>query len=140
MRGPSTTRASALRRKQTDAERLLWRHLRDRQLGGCKFRRQHKVGPYFADFACIESCLIVELDGGQHADNVLYDRNRTRFLEKRGWRLRRFWDNDVLTQTDAVLESILNELANCPSPQPSPRPGEREHSSPAVAGEGGSEG
>jgi very-short-patch-repair endonuclease len=114
-------KARELRRSETDAERKLWRFLRDRQLGGYKFRRQHPVGLYIVDFACIERGLIVELDGGQHAEQRRYDARRTEFLATQGFKVIRFWDNDALTQTDAVLEMILHELASCPSPQPSPR-------------------
>jgi very-short-patch-repair endonuclease len=95
--------------------------LRDRQLGGHKFRRQHPVGPYIADFACVERGLIVELDGGQHAEQKSYDARRSDALVARGFKVIRFWDNEVLTQTRAVLESILRELESRPSPQPSPR-------------------
>jgi very-short-patch-repair endonuclease len=112
-------KARELRRSETDAERKLWHFLRDRQLGGHKFRRQHPVGPYLADFACVERGLIVELDGGQHAEQQRYDARRTEFLIARGFKVIRFWDNEVLTQTSAVLESILRESR--PSPRPSPR-------------------
>jgi adenine-specific DNA-methyltransferase len=95
--------------------------LRDRQLGGHKFRRQHPVGPYIADFACVERGLIVELDGGQHAEQQRYDTRRTEFMVACGFRVIRFLDNEALTQTDAVRESILRELESSPSPQPSPR-------------------
>jgi very-short-patch-repair endonuclease len=112
-------KARELRRSETDAERKLWHFLRDRQLGGHKFRRQHPVGPYLADFACVERGLIVELDGGQHAEQQRYEARRTEFLIARGFKVIRFWDNEVLTQTSAVLESILRESR--PSPRPSPR-------------------
>jgi very-short-patch-repair endonuclease len=114
-------KARELRRSETDAERKLWHFLRDRQLGGHKFRRQHLVGPYIADFACVERRLIVELDGGQHSEQQGYDARRTEFLVAREFRVIRFWDNEVLTQTGAVLESILRELESRPSPRPSPR-------------------
>jgi very-short-patch-repair endonuclease len=114
-------KARELRRSETDAERKLWHFLRDRQLGGHKFRRQHAVGLYIADFACVERGLIVELDGGQHAGQQRYDARRTEFLVAHQFRVIRFWDNEVLTQTGAVLESILRELESRPSPRPSPR-------------------
>jgi len=120
--------ARKLRRAEADAERKLWYFLRTRQLGGHKFRRQHLVGPYIADFACPESHLIVELDGGQHAEQQQYDVRRTKALLACGYRVIRFWDNEALTHTDAVLETILHELETRPSPQPSPRRrGEGEH-------------
>ncbi|MEG3789911.1 endonuclease domain-containing protein [Lysobacter sp. CCNWLW3] len=102
--------ARHLRRSMTDAELRLWFHLRNRALMGCKFRRQHPIGPYIADFACIERGLIVETDGGQHADSGA-DRVRTRFLAFRGYRVLRFWNNDVLARTDAVLEQIHAAVA-----------------------------
>jgi very-short-patch-repair endonuclease len=100
--------ARHLRRSQTDAERRLWRYLRGRRLLGLRFRRQHPIGPYFADFACLELRLVVELDGGQHADprGQEHDRVRTAALEARGYAVIRFWDNDVLRDTQAVLATI----------------------------------
>jgi len=96
--------ARALRRKMTDAERLLWRHLRGGQLEGLKFRRQHPIPPYILDFCCVERRLVVELDGSQHS--VPADAARTAFLKLHGWQLLRFWDNEVLMQVDAVVEAI----------------------------------
>jgi very-short-patch-repair endonuclease len=99
MRLKSETRSFArhLRRNQTDAERRIWRHLRGRRLMGLRFRRQHPIGPYFADFVCLELRLVVELDGGQHADpcGLERDRVRTAALEERGYEVIRLWDNDV---------------------------------------------
>ena len=100
--------ARRLRREQTDAESKLWRHLRAGQMGGVKFRRQHAVPPYVADFCCIEKKLIIELDGSQHTDQK--DAVRTRYLESQGWKVIRFWDNDALLQTEAVLDAIWNAL------------------------------
>jgi len=118
-------RARALREAPTDAESLLWYHLRDRRLGHHKFRRQRPIGPYFADFACLEAKLIVELDGGQHVDAAAYDENRTRFIEAQGFRVLRFWNDEVLTQIDAVRERILQALqAADPHPNPLPQAGE----------------
>ena len=101
-------RARALRKGQTDAEALLWSRLRNRQLLGLKFRRQHPVGNYFADFACVEIGLAVELDGGQHAESLVidHDQRRERDFLALGFRTVRFWDNQVLQETDAVMESI----------------------------------
>jgi very-short-patch-repair endonuclease len=120
----SNTLARTLRKKQTDAERLLWGQLRAGRLGEVKFRRQHSVGPYFADFCSIEEKLIVELDGGQHAIRCAEDATRTDFLEKRGFKVIRFWDHEVLQSLEAVLESIRTHLIKSPSPQPSPSRGE----------------
>jgi adenine-specific DNA-methyltransferase len=129
-------RAKELRRSETDAERSLWQRLRDRQLGGFKFRRQHPIGVFIADFTCLERRLIVELDGGQHAEQKRYDVHRSNALATRGFKVIRFWDNEVLTQTDAVLESILRALESRPSPQPSPRK-RGEGDRPRLAGASG---
>ena len=98
-----------LRTNMTDAERRLWSLVRNRQLDGDKFRRQHPIGAFVADFVCIKRCLIIELDGGQHADSA-YDARRTAWLESYGWRVIRFWNNDVLSGTEGVLEEILQAL------------------------------
>jgi len=102
-------RARHLRRQATDAERRLWSALRDRRLSGYRFRRQFPIGPFIVDFACTRHQLIVEADGGQHADSET-DRKRTAFLEAEGWRVLRFWNNDVLANTSGVVETILKEL------------------------------
>ncbi|MDD5330577.1 MAG: endonuclease domain-containing protein [Sulfuricella sp.] len=117
-----TERARTLRENQSDAEQLLWRSLRSRQLEGCKFRRQHGIGSYIVDFVCIEAGLVVELDGGQHAEQLAYDAVRTEKLAAAGYRVLRFWNNEVLTNLEGVLESLRLELL--PSPQPSPQRGE----------------
>jgi|SRR6185503_10596180 very-short-patch-repair endonuclease len=98
--------AKELRINLTEAERLLWRHLRSRRLEGDKFRRQQVIGPYIVDFVCFQRRLIIELDGGQHAENISYDHRRTLFLEAAGFKVMRFWNNEVLGNTDSVLESI----------------------------------
>jgi len=108
-------RARVLRQTMTDAELRLWFHVRNRHLAGYRFRRQHPIGPYFADFACVERRLVVELDGGQHVAGHEADRRRTALLIRRGWRVIRFWDDDVLKYPHLVLETILREL-NSPSP------------------------
>lgn len=113
-----------LRRNETDAERKLWMHFRSRQMNGFKFRRQQPIGRYIVDFFCPEQRLVIELDGGHHADQVQADQRRTEFLTKAGYRVLRFWDNEVLTDTEAVLQKIVNEL-NHPSPSPLPQ-GARE--------------
>src|SRR5262249_7534924 len=94
-RSMSLKMARRLRRSVTVVERLLWRRLRDRQLDGHKFRRQHPLGPYVLDFFCEARKLVIEIDGGQHADQVQHDERRTRWLEERGCRVIRFWNNDV---------------------------------------------
>jgi adenine-specific DNA-methyltransferase len=102
----------------TEAETLLWQHLRARQVAGCKIRRQVELGPYIADFACIEKKLIIEADGGQHGEE--WDAERTASLESMGYRVLRFWNHEILTETEAVLERILNELHASPHPGPLP--------------------
>ncbi|MCC8539607.1 endonuclease domain-containing protein [Xanthomonas axonopodis pv. poinsettiicola] len=114
--------ARALRRDMTDAERALWRRLRGNQLKGFKFRRQHPIPPYIADFCCIEAKLIVELDGSQH--QASFDQARTRWLQSKGWIVLRFWNNDVLLSLDAVVEAISTIVAP-PYPHPNPSTGGR---------------
>ncbi|MDO9403645.1 MAG: endonuclease domain-containing protein [Polaromonas sp.] len=103
-------RARSLRLASTDAESLLWSRLRARQLNHLKFRRQYAIGPYFADFACIEIGLVIEVDGGQHAEAgaSVHDRQRSTLMNAQGFTTLRFWNNDVLTETTAVLEKILH--------------------------------
>lgn len=103
-------RARSLRRDGTEAERRLWRALRNRQLVGVKFRRQVAIGPYFADFACIAKKLVVELDGGQHADNKRLDDARTRSLAAQGYRVLRIWNNEVIENIEGVLGTIRSAL------------------------------
>jgi very-short-patch-repair endonuclease len=122
--GVRVSRARALRSTSTDAEKCLWTHLRNRQLLGYKFRRQHPIGHYFADFACIECGLVVELDGGQHADQANYDHARTIALQGAGFHVLRFWNHDVLQQTPVVLTQILQYLQTDPHPNPLPHAGE----------------
>ena len=102
--------AKRMRTAQTDAEALLWRHFRGKRFSGHKFRRQQPIGPFIADFVCLRCRLIVEADGGQHTDAAEYDEKRTAWLEAQGFRVLRFWNNDVLQRTDNVLDSILNAL------------------------------
>ena len=130
MKRQHVDRARELRQDMTDAEQKLWHHLRNRQLSGHKFRRQHDIDHYIADFACTEALLIVELDGGQHADQADYDERRTQHLQARGYRVLRFWNNDVLTNIEGVLTVILGSLAS-PAPHPNPLPaGERGQFAP----------
>jgi primosomal protein N' (replication factor Y) len=111
--------ARALRVNQTDAEKRLWTYLRNRAFFGFKFRRQMSVGPYIADFLCPARSLIIELDGGQHADS-LRDAQRTAWLEGEGYRVIRFWNNDVLANTEGVLTQIHAALGAPPHPTLSP--------------------
>lgn len=104
-------RARTLRKNPTEAERALWQRIRLRQLEGQKFRRQQPLGRYIVDFVCFEKKLIVELDGGQHAARVLSDAERTAWLEQQGFRVLRFWDNDVLKNIEAVSETITAALS-----------------------------
>lgn len=108
-----------LRRDMTDAEHALWRHLRARRLDGVKFRRQHPIPPYIADFCCIAARLIVEVDGSQHSQEK--DSVRSHFLEARGWRIARFWDHDVLRHTETVLDEVWRLIAE-PTLTPTPLP------------------
>jgi very-short-patch-repair endonuclease len=120
------TIAMELRHNQTDAERALWFRLRDRRLRGLKFRRQMPVYRYVVDFCCEAAHLVIELDGGQHAERSKEDAERTAALEAQGYLVLRFWNNDVLRNIDGVVESILETL-NPSLPHPSPLPnGERE--------------
>ncbi|WP_266183543.1 endonuclease domain-containing protein [Dyella humicola] len=126
MKRLNVDRARKLRTTVTDAEQVLWFRIRDRRLQGWKFRRQHEIDQYIVDFACLDAALIVELDGGQHGEQVAYDEARTRKLQNMGYRVLRFWNNDVLKNLDSVLEVILEALAS-PAPHPNPLPeGERE--------------
>ena len=105
-----TSRARRLRRDSTDAERTLWSVLRNRQLGGHKFRRQTPIGGHIVDFVCIEKRLVIEVDGGQHDQRSSYDSQRTALLESQGYRVLRFWNNEVLTALESVADAILMEL------------------------------
>jgi very-short-patch-repair endonuclease len=114
----SKARARLLREKQTDAERELWRRLRDCRLSGWKFKRQVPKGPYIADFCCAEANLIIELDGGQHSDEaaVAYDARRTEFLQNSGYRVVRFWNSEIFTNLDGVIDAIWARLQEPPLP------------------------
>jgi very-short-patch-repair endonuclease len=120
----NTTRAHAMRLSPTDAERKLWWHLRHRlQLAGTHFRRQVRIGNYIVDFACHALKLAIELDGGQHAVQNERDEARSGFLKFEGYRVLRFWNNDVLTNIDGVLEVIQSAILATPTPTP-PHKGE----------------
>ena len=101
-----TDRARKLRSDSTSAERKLWSYLRASG-AGASFRRQHPIGPYFADFCCTSLQLVIELDGGQHAERVGYDNARTCFLEAQGYEVMRFWNVDVMEGFDGVWEQIV---------------------------------
>jgi very-short-patch-repair endonuclease len=116
----STGRARSFRRAQTPAEFALWARIRSRQLDGFKLVRQEPIGRYYADFVCRDWRLIVELDGGQHAERR-DDKERDSELCGLGYRVIRFWNNDIVDNLDGVLQTLLSELENCPSPRPSPR-------------------
>ncbi len=113
-------RARQLRRDSTDAEKMMWRSIRC-SLPHLKWRRQMPIGPYFADFACFTEKLIIEPDGGQHAEALEYDATRTRHLEAQGYRVIRFWNNDVLGNIAGVIEAVAAALTSSPS-QPSAGP------------------
>jgi oxygen-independent coproporphyrinogen-3 oxidase len=124
--------ARSLRRQSTDAERRLWRFLRNRQLGGYRFRRQVPLGRYVADFACMEAKVVVELNGGQHVERAAEDAARTQYLTRGGFQVLRFWNDDALLRTEEVLEQILRTLRDTsPHPDPLPQAGE-EDSTPAT--------
>jgi very-short-patch-repair endonuclease len=103
------TRARELRQRSTDAEKKLWRLLRNRQIDNVKFRRQVSLGPYIVDFLAAQHRLVVELDGGQHASDPA-DIVRTRWLERRGYRVVRFWNNDVLANPEGVVALISRAI------------------------------
>jgi very-short-patch-repair endonuclease len=105
-----TLRARELRQFATGAERVLWLHLRNRQLEGCKFRRQAPIGRFIADFACLERKLVIELDGGQHAEQAERDAARTDALEAAGWIVLRFWNHEVLQNVEGVLIAVIAAL------------------------------
>ena len=104
-------RARKLRAEATDAERALWSRLRRRQVLDCKFRRQQPLGRYIVDYVCFEKRLIVEVDGSQHIEQQSYDEARTQWLESQGYRVLRFWNDEVLNRTESVVEAIAEQLA-----------------------------
>ncbi len=114
-----TRRSRELRNSATHAERMLWRHLRNRQLGGVRFNRQVPIGPYICDFVARTPKLVIELDGGQHALSTEIDARRTAYLECRGYRVLRFWNNDVLENVEGVITVVVAEFRDRPSPSPS---------------------
>ena len=119
---PTRDSIRRMRTYPTDAERRLWDRLRRKRIAGARFRRQYPLGPYIVDFACLPARLIVEVDGGQHSENVEADRARTSWLESQGYAVIRFWNNDVLSKTDIVIERIdeaVRMRLETPPPTPS---------------------
>ena len=104
------SRARELRRKSTDAEVVLWQHLRDRRLLGCKFRRQVPIGKYIVDFLCEDPPIIIELDGGQHMEQERYDKTRTNWLQANGFLVLRFWNNAIAENLEGVLENLFSTI------------------------------
>ncbi len=102
--------ARALRRQMTEAEKVMWSKLRDRRLDGVKFKRQKPIAGYIVDFVALDLKLIVEIDGGQHAEKATEDAARTRVLEDSGYHVVRFWNHDVLGNIEGVLEALIQEL------------------------------
>src|SRR5262245_56875064 len=115
-------RARSLRRNMTDAERKLWRYVRLRQLEGHKFRRQVPIGPYIADFVCLKGMLVIEVDGGPQLDARAYDSRRDDYIRGQGYRILRFWNNDVLGNMDGVWDVIAAEINNYASCRVTPHP------------------
>ena len=120
------TRARELRNNPTDAERVLWGRLRFWQIDGYKFRRQQPLGRYIVDFVCLEKRVIVELDGGQHAQQASLDAERDRWLRDEGFTILRFWNHDVLKDVGAVKELIYKTLQSTPYLNPPPQGGRRK--------------
>ncbi len=117
--------AKRLRREQTDAESRLWYHLRAHRFLGLKFKRQKPLGQYIVDFVCHEQALVIEIDGGQHAERAAYDRTRDEWLRAEGYTVLRFWNVDVMQQLDGVLERIREEVLSRSLPRPLSRKRER---------------
>ena len=110
-------RARELRRDQNEAERRVWHLLRDRRLGGLKFRRQHVLGRYIVDFVCLEAKLVIEIDGDSHVDVPLADANRTAVLERLGYRVIRFWNSYVFDPESSIGDMILEAVKGRPHPE-----------------------
>ncbi|MGB0211852.1 endonuclease domain-containing protein [Algiphilus sp.] len=124
-------RARSLRNQQTDAEARLWYHLRAHRFLGLKFKRQQPIGHFIVDFICQQRDLVIELDGGQHSGQQDYDAQRSAYLQAQGLRVLRFWNNDVLNETEAVLDQIRRyctdeTLSLSPNPSPARGRGERD--------------
>ena len=106
--------ARTLRTNATEAEQKLWSHLRKKQLDGFQFRRQYSIGPYFADLFCLEAKLVIEVDGSQHADREAQDERRSALLRTKGYRVLRFWNFEVMSDVDSVVERIAEALRQTP--------------------------
>jgi len=109
--------SKVLRKNTTDTERYLWRYIRNRQIEGLKFRRQQPIGQYVVDFVNFEKKIVIELDGGHHTAEIIKDKQRDNWLKVEGFRVLRFWDNDVFKNTQGVLEVIRNMILSGPSPR-----------------------
>jgi very-short-patch-repair endonuclease len=130
-----TATARRLRANQTDVEKRLWSRLRNRGLLGLKFRRQVPLGDFVADFVCADHALVIELDGGQHASSEARDDPRTAWLESRGWRVIRFWNNEINENLEGVL-LVIAEACGIALDDPHPAPPRRPHPGPLPQGEG----
>jgi very-short-patch-repair endonuclease len=106
--------ARKLRRGQTEAEQKLWARLRRHQMKGLQFRRQYPIGPFIADFVCLETKLIIEVDGSQHADQTDRDESRSEFLRDAGYKVLRFWNYEVIGEIDLVVQRIADALELVP--------------------------
>jgi adenine-specific DNA-methyltransferase len=124
VRAMQKKRSRNLRKNATEVEIRLWRYLRARRFESFKFRRQRPIGPYIVDFVCLERGLVIELDGGRHSESQDYDQRRDAYLERAGYRVVRFWNNDILQNIDGVLQTIDTELRRDPHPNPLPQAGE----------------
>jgi len=116
-----TNIARNLRKRPTEAEKLLWRYLRGRTLGGLKFRRQQPIGEYVVDFVCLDERIVVEVDGGQHAGSKSEDIERDKWLRGQGFKVLRFWNNEVLKNIAGVCHTINESALSHPPPSPSPQ-------------------
>ena len=126
--------AKKLRCNQTDAEQKLWYPLRAHRFLGLKFKRQKPLGRYIVDFICVEQRLVIELDGGQHAEQTAYDAERDNWLRSEGYTVLRFWNNEVMQELESVLEKV--RLALSPGPSPASGRGEGSYSLSPLAGRG----
>jgi len=118
-----TETAKDLRKRMTDAERVLWQRLKAKQLDGLKFRRQEQIGRFIVDFVCHDKAIVIEADGGQHAAEREKDEERTQWLNSQGYTVLRYWNNEILTNTEGVMESIRSACMEGPSPRHSPTEG-----------------
>jgi len=117
---PLTNKAKQLRKDATDTENILWNHLKAKRLNGLKFRRQQPIGKYIVDFVCLEKKIVVELDGGQHFDQIERDKKRDQWLKEQGYNVIRFWNHEFLENQTEALELIVNCCQGHPTPNPFP--------------------